>query len=581
MRTTQLITVAYRKLHNFRAKTLFVILPIALLLGGGIVLTAEAQNVQKAINDHVLGALQVQSKYLTLSQVQQTGNLLGNTQQPYNGGDVQKVKAIHGVSKAALGTQVPVGALTTTDLVPHHTLTINNLTSLDSSLAKQYADIASTYDGDGAIPIVLSASQFQEITENWNGKNDIDVSMQPPSSGGPANVNLNKSGGPIGTRAIDYNRQQLVGKEFTVSVGALPTLQDYAAQPGASFGQLTFHKYSEAEMAQKEANRKAALSPYWDYDSLSAPKTYTFKVVGITDGQQSQTAYIPPQAAQKLMQDEIQKQLDARTSLAIPSSALNGALTGLTYNGTTLTPNAASTGSIMFGGNSAASYVIPGLVAQTDNSGRATAVITNASIYDKSIPTSTRMYLEVENIYDRPHVVASLNAAGYAYQDTSKLNGLLSLKERLSTGVGIFIWLFGGVVVAAMALAFMRFIAESKREIGIFRALGATKSDIAKLFVWQAAMVGTAAYVGGIVLGAGVTFLLAGPMSAWFNGIVRSSVDEQLVKQALVQAGAFATLSTEGVIILSGLLWLATLLTASAVSMRAARVNPAEAIKSD
>jgi hypothetical protein len=581
MKTTQLITVAYRKLRSFRTKTLLAILPIALLLAGGTVLTAEAQNVQKAINDHVLGALQEQSKYITVAQVQQTGNLLGSTQQPYNGGDVQKVKAIHGVSKAALGTQVPVGALTTTDLVPDHTLTINSLTALDSSLAKQYADIANTYDGEGAIPIVLSASQFQEMTENWNGKTDIDVSMQPPSSGGPANVDLNKSGGPIGTRAINYNRQQLIGKEFTVSAGTLPALQDYAAQPGASFGQLTFHKYSAAEMEQKEADRRAALSPYWDYDSLSAPKTYTFRVVGITNDQQSQTAYIPSQAAQKLMQDEIKKQLDARTSAAIPASTLSGTLTGLTFNGTTLAPNAASTGNAMIGGSSAASYVIPGLVAQTDNSGRANDVVTDASIYEKSIPTSTRMFLEIADIYDRPHVVSALNGAGYAYQDTGKLNGLLSLKERLANSVGIFIWLFGAVVVAALIIAFMRFIAESKREIGIFRALGATKADIAKLFVWQAAMVGAAAYAIGMLLGAGSTLLLAAPMSSWFNGVVRSSINGQLVQHALTHAGAFATLSIEGVVILSALLWLATVLTAAVVSAQAARINPAEAIKTD
>ncbi len=580
MKTTQHITVAYRKLRNFRTKTLFAILPIALLLAGGTVLTAEAQNVQKAINDHVLGALQEQSKYLTVAQVQQTGNLLGNTQQPYNGGDIQKVKAIHGVSKAALGTQVPVGALTTTDLTPGHTLTINSLTALDSSLAKQYADIANTYDGEGAIPIVLSASQFQEMTENWNGKTDIDVNMQPPSSGGPANINLNKSGGPIGTRAIDYNRQQLIGKEFTVSVGALPTLEDYAAQPGASFGQLTFHKYSQAEMEQKEADRRAALSPYWDYDSLSTPKTYTFNVVGIVGGQ-TQTAYIPPHAAQKLMQDEIQKQLAARTSADIPASALSGTLTGLTFNGTTLAPNAASTGGVRFGGSSAASYVIPGLVSQTDNSGQATGMVTDANIYEKSIPTSTRMFLEIGNVYDRPHVVAALNAAGYAYQETGKLNGLLSLKERLATSVSIFIWLFGAVVVAVLIIAFMRFIAESKREIGIFRALGATKSDIAKLFMWQAAMVGAAAYVIGIFLGAGITLLLAAHMGNWFNSVVRSSVDGPLVQHALTHAGAFATLSIEGVVILSALLWLAALITAAVVSTQAACINPAEAIKTD
>lgn len=580
MRTTQIITIAYQKLRSSRAKTLLLMLPIAFLLASGLMLAAEAANVKAAISQHVIGALQEQSKYITLVQNIQPSRF-GNTQPPYNSGDVQKVEAIDGVKVAALAQQVPISTLTTTDLITQHTVTINSVTALDSTLAKQYADHSMEYDGKGAIPIVLSANQLQEMTEDWGGKTDIDVNMSPPSSGGPANVDLNSSGGPIGTRALAYDRQELIGKEFTVSVGAMPAQQDYEVQPGESFGQLTYHKYTEDEMSRKESAREQALSPYWNYAALSQPKTYTFKLVGIIDSQSSQTAYIPPAAAQKIMQDNIQKQLSSRTGEPVPGDKLAHTFTGLTFDGTILAPNVAASGVSTFGGSGAASYAVPGLVVRTDNTGLVSGIVDDSTVYEKAIPTATSIFLSLNDVYHRPAVVAALNKAGYAYQDTGKLDGLINLKQRLASAVTVFMALFGIVVVISLIVAFTRFVSESRREIGIFRALGATKRDVGRLFVWQGALVGAGSYIAGLSGGILATFGLAPAMTSWFNNVVRNSVDAQSVARALVSSDSFTALDVRSIVIFSILLWSAIIITASIVSVQAARVSPAEAVKSE
>lgn len=577
---TQVISFGYKKLKSYRSKTLFLILPIALLLSIGILLTAEAKNVQQAINQHVIGVLQDESKYIKVAQAQQQGGM-GKQQQPYTGSDVQRVESMAGVSKAALGVQAPLGQVTTNDLVSGHTLTLNNITALDSNLSKQYAEASASYNGSGVIPIILSASQFQEMTENWRGQTSISVSMRPPSaSGGPASIDPSKSGGPIGTHAITYDRQSLIGKEFTVSVGGLQPLQDYGVEAGASFGQLTYNKYSATEMAKKESDRQEVISHYWDYAKVSAAKAYTFKVVGIINDLNSQTSYIPPQAAQQLMQDEIQKQLDSRVGGAIPTTQLSS-FTGLTFDGTTLSPSAAGSGNAMIGGNTSTSYPIPGFVTQTNNNNQTTGVITDANIYNKAIPTSTSMFVELADVYHRSTVVDELNSAGYAYQDTSKLGGLLSVKERLATSVVIFEWVFGGLVVLVLVLAFTRFIAESKREIGIFRALGATKGEVSKLFISQAVLTGVVSYVVGLLVGIGLVAGAAALMSSWFNSVVRDTVSQSALKQALTDGHSFIYADWQGVILLSALLWAAIIVTACVASIQAARISPVEAIKND
>lgn len=589
MRAAQVILLSYKKLKNYRLKTVFLVLPIALLLAIGTALTAEAQNVQRAISGRVIAALQSESQFLQI--VQQNNNSLGSLaviggqgQQPYSENDVQRIESIKGVSKADLGVQVPLGQATTTDLVPGHTLTLNSITALDSSLSAQFAEQSTAYNGHGPIPIILSASQFQETVENWRGLDSIQVSLSLPSGGKEvnANVDLNNSGGPVGTRAIPYNRQSLIGKEFTLSIGGLAPVQDYSIQSGGRFGQLTYQKSSATQLSQQASARQAAIAPYWDYNKISTPQAYTFKVVGIIDNQASQTAYIPSQAAQQLMHGEVQAELDASTGASIPSSALGSTFTGLNFDGTSLSASAGASGAMMFGGGPAtASYTIPGLVVQTDNSGQPTGIVTDPDVYAKAVPTSTSLFVKLASVYDRSHVVSTLNSAGYAYQDTSKLDTLLNLKQRLSTYVAIFVWLFGGAVVLTLVLAFSRFVADSRREIGIFRALGATKGEVGNLFVAQAVLTGVASYVLGMPLGVGATAAIAGSVSSWFNGIVRDTVNQSALSRVLTTGDSFAHIDWSGVMILSVLLWGAIVMTACVASIAAARVSPAEAVKSE
>jgi putative ABC transport system permease protein len=77
---------------------------------------------------------------------------------------------------------------------------------------------------------------------------------------------------------------------------------------------------------------------------------------------------------------------------------------------------------------------------------------------------------------------------------------------RILTGVGLVAMLIGGVVV--MTLMLMA-VSERRREIGVRRALGATRQDILRQFLAEAAVIATLGGIVGVVAGIGVGTLVA------------------------------------------------------------------------
>jgi putative ABC transport system permease protein len=109
-------------------------------------------------------------------------------------------------------------------------------------------------------------------------------------------------------------------------------------------------------------------------------------------------------------------------------------------------------------------------------------------------------------------------------------------------------------------------VAERRRDIGILRALGATRGQVGRLFLGEAALLGLAGVVLGIPLGLGLARLSLGPMQGILSDVFLPVQAERLqVPVATLLGAAAAGLTT-------------ALLAALAPSLRAAAERPSEAM---
>ncbi len=616
MRISQTARISAKKLRSYKLKTVFLVVPIAVLLACGVFLTSLTQNIQSATEQSVFGTIEDQSRMITLEKQSSTNAGGGrfrliSEDSLYTETDLETVKAVAGVSNASLLNAVPLGEIATTNLIGETPITFGQITSIPSGMAASYTEGDFSYTPGGVVPIVISASQLVDRSEDWQGKDEITTTLSRPGrgSGGAIEVGGATSFGPNKSTQLTFNKQELIGKTFTARYGELSKEQSFTVNP-TSEG-ITFKKRTADELAKLETTRKESLSKYWDYSKLAAPLEVTFKVVGILEGDnQAGTNYIPESAASDLMQRLIDKQLTARNSEAIPVADLNQTYMGTTYDGVQLGQGASfggrplrvsssavagggpRGGAISFGGGAneaSTSYVVPGLIIETKretaeagnpfSSGDVVGVLANSKIYDTAARTSATMLVQVGSVQDRSTVVTSLNAKGYAYQDAVKLGVLGDLKGRLQLATSIFTILFIVVVGVVLALSLSRFISESRREIAVFRALGARSGQIRQLVLGQSLIASLVAGVAGIGLGLASIVVVSPLLSRWFNGVINSTLRETYPTVREVQSGIFRIIDWQSIGLYVGILFIVTMVVSVAMSAVAANVKPAEALK--
>ncbi len=121
--------------------------------------------------------------------------------------------------------------------------------------------------------------------------------------------------------------------------------------------------------------------------------------------------------------------------------------------------------------------------------------------------------LKVENPADIPDIISQVERAGFDLDDRSKdairAGNLISILILIFSLISLTI-----VSIAAVSIAqtFMTIVGERKREIGVMRALGATRSDIRNLIMLEAGVGGAFFGVAGIIaglVGCGLADLLA------------------------------------------------------------------------
>ena len=129
---------------------------------------------------------------------------------------------------------------------------------------------------------------------------------------------------------------------------------------------------------------------------------------------------------------------------------------------------------------------------------------------------------EVNAVAIKPRPGADAAAVRRALLDAVQTHGgtLLSLGQataqlramfdQAQSGLGLLIGVTGLVALLGVVNAMLASVGERRREIGLLRAVGATRQQVCRLILSEAALLGTAAALAGTALGWAVTFLFLG-----------------------------------------------------------------------
>ena len=115
------------------------------------------------------------------------------------------------------------------------------------------------------------------------------------------------------TEALEYSKDALIGKTFTISFGGLDKISDYTTSIDRDTRTMTITKLTDDEYNKKIEERKTAISKYWDYDKISTPITYTFVIAGIDENESSTNNYIPESFANVLMNAYLTNEINANS----------------------------------------------------------------------------------------------------------------------------------------------------------------------------------------------------------------------------------------------------------------------------
>lgn len=611
MKLKDILLINIKKLKTKTKKALFLIIPIFVLITLSVILSSQITNIQTAMTNSVFGTI---SQKFTLIEVK-TETTEFNPSQMFNSTssvednrfsalDETTLSTIEGVKSVSLQTALPIKNAKTTDLFTDKTVSFSSLSTLDTTSAEIYTTSDFTYTEGTAIPIILNASALTYSYEDWGDKTEIamDTSSIVRGQGGAAQrLSFLK------TEAISYDKDSLIGTTFTMQVGGLDTIQDYTMD--RSSGTMVIKKLTDEEMATKVEERKTAISTYWDYDQVSTPITYTFVVVGIVDDNTANTTYVPQNFADTLVKDYVAHEISSRNGTEIPTTVLNSTFTGVTYDGveiktsgsgmigqmvrrfenssstsgsTSTPPERPTEGGLGFGGEfGSTGYFIPGLVIQVDSSNNVTGAVSDSDVYTTSTKYGDYLDVVIDNVVNRTAIIEAINDAGYAYQDTDDVAVFDKLQNTLNTVSKVFMISFIVLVSALVAFTMSKFISESIREIGIFRAIGMRKNSVLAMFISQSLLYVLIGYVAGIGLGIILNFVTGYFVSGWFSTFLTETVAKTFNVVNTVDASVFSGINLGSIGIYTALLIGISSIISIITSLSASKVSPVEAIKNE
>lgn len=607
MKILDVFRINIKKLKKRTGKSLFLIIPISVLVCLSIVISSQSMNFRTAMDESIFGEIEEEGTLIELTYQADTSEMgfrFTQEENVFTEADLKAVQDIDNVSEALLEYTLPISRANTEDLFEDTEISLRELGVLSEEMATMYTSEDFSYDDNSPIPIVLNSSNFMESYEDWEGQDEITVNMremmqQRIDSG--EEVTMEPGSGPdqfspVKSSVIDYDKDNLIGKEITITFGGFSDISDVNVE--RSEGIVTFTKKSEEDMAEEESTRADAVNQYWDYDKLSEGLSYTFIVVGIIESETSRTSYIPEEFADVLMHDYIQLQLDSRNGTEISTDELQSEFTGLSYDGTELTsgsffggpgggmrPPDGGGGPMGFTSSDEASttYDIPGLVIEVSESDSSDVVglYEDADVFGDSVKTGQVINIKIDSVSDRTQVVNDINKLGYAYQDVNDLgvfSQVQSTLDKLSAGLVIgFIALTSATIILTMS----KFVSDSTKEIGILRAIGFKKGNILSIFLSQSVLYTLLGYLIGVGLGLLLNLAVSPLISNWFDNLITQTVKETFNVVNPVDVSIFNGVDLSSLLIFSGVLFVITILVSLVPATTASNVSPVEAIKAN
>jgi ABC-type antimicrobial peptide transport system permease subunit len=621
------LTIAYKKIGSYKLKSLLVIIPIFLLISGIILTTTEVNSIIKNVESTVISSVDNQNKVIEITKASgQNSRFPGGQPQDstYSQTDLDKIKAIEGVENVTLVDSLPIRPVNITNFVGVNKVSIQSLSSLDPQLASIYTTDDFTYTESQPIPIILSSNDLKETYEEWpEGKTSIEIVRQPRGQQGqnqnpPANpTNQN----PIKTRAIKYTKNDVVGKTITLNIGGLEDIVDYKVartQTGTTITKLT-----EQELTDKKAARQNDISKYWSYDLISKPTQIQFKVVAITESGDKTRTYIPTGAVAKVLNQYTAVEKSARNQIVIDPAAYNQ-FQGLIYDGVTLKDdvsilsaaqikqvqgsidqqnnqvrNAQNTaqqpqgqnrdnppggnrgfdvGQIRGFGNTAG-YFIPGLIYEQNpetESINGQYIIPDNKVFNFDTQT---LAIKIKDVTVRPIVIEKLNTAGYSYRDNSNANQVTTLKKNLDFIMNNSVIVLSILAAVFVMFALIKFVQDSRKEIGVFRALGMSKTGVFIQYLSQSLILTIFGVAFGAIGGVLIVYIISNFMTNWFSSIVTNTLGQSIPISTSLTSQSFTQFDFSKVLYYGSISIAVILLVSLIPAYLVSRISPITAIR--
>ncbi len=656
--------LSLKKIKFSPGKSLLVIIPISIMFAVIVIAASEATNLITVAHNSIFSPIQSQNEVLELDKSTGRQNPFDtSTESGYTTTDNTLISQVANVENVNLVSSLPITNIKSTDLFADKSVTIGSLAGFDASFASLYTDQSFSYTSgtDNAIPIILNANDFSESYEDWGGLTEISVDYTKATDATTAQSLATQT--PAKTRAISYDRDSLIGKTITLTVGGLDTISDIK-QESTTTG-FKYVQKTAAEIATETESRKTAISKYWDYEKISTPLQYTFVVVGISEGTDKSKTYVPNTFAAQLLNDYLKNQITAKNGTAIPEADQNATYKGLVYDGVTLEND---TNSVLFAGirnqvnnqvesqisdvnaqidktnsqitsansqnqralnnfaktvngstgqggapgvppggfhfnapsmigissvsklsasnikvsyaGAGTSYNIPGLVFNKDRTtGTVSGTYTSFDFTKALTLASNTILIKVNDLANRDQVITDLNTKGYNYQDFSQYKQFNQLETYLYMILNIGSLVFMVLTALLVLINMVKFVSEGKKEIGIFRAIGATKLDIAGLFISQSIAYIVISILLGLGIGAVTIFGLSGLMVGSAQSFIKSAIGSNMVLNANISSANFLSLNWQLIALYAGALLVLNLIVSLIPSGQAAKVSPVDAIR--
>ncbi len=571
MNPKQILKVSLRKMGIYKMRVAVIIVPVLVLTAISVVVSSELFSIRTVIRDKVLEKMAAEQQVISVTAFDE------ELPDEYK----SKAEQIDGVKLVGFEYDLPVQQVAV-DSVDGHIIKPYIVHTLTKKVGDVFSNEPFEYSDANPVPIILSRKALVYQEEDWGGKDEILVSFDSLGS-----INDLKDQVPVKSVSIRKPSKDLVNKEVEVSFGGLYTNPSYTVIDTDKGS--TYKKLSSEQLQHEQKAREESISKYWDYQKLTNPITFKAKIVAIREDLMESAMFVPQDFADIVLNKITTRENEAR------KSTINGVYLASDFIGSATldeglkpTPLAVTNEQVFSLGevslfiaigddsSSTGKIFIPGLIL--DDAGHAVAD-ERISLDDLS---PLRMDVVISDVKNRRQVSNDLskalgdNVSVGAFSAISSITMFTDFVNKLMDSLTI---IFVIVTIISVVGVMSKIVAEGEREIGIFRALGATKMAIRFLIVGQTLIYFLIALIIGDMLGALSVFALSSKIAHQANALIERGLDYVLPISVHFETVDFLHFDIATVLQQHLLLIVVVALVALIPAYRASKITPVDAMR--